>query len=126
MKVFPRPKQRSPLKRQPLRSPGQSVQQEMHRLLEDRMLPILLFAAMMGFVALYDWSVVLLHLTPRPYVSTTLFILGAGYATYKFFDVKRTIERSRWGGTGSGSSGSSWRTCGRTVLACFTIWSATA
>jgi hypothetical protein len=72
----------------------------MDHLLEDRMLPILMFAAMMGFLAVYDWTVVLLHFTPRPYVSTTLFLLGAGYATYKYFDFKRTVERLRLGRDG--------------------------
>ncbi len=80
MKVFPRP---------PLRSPGQSVQREMDRLLEDRMLPILLFATLMGFMAVYDWTVVLLQYTPWPGVSTTLALLGAGYAGYKYGEVGR-------------------------------------
>jgi hypothetical protein len=100
MKVFPHPPRRSPFKRQPLRSPGQSVQREMDRLLEDRMLPILMFATMMGFMAVYDWTVVLLRYTPKPYLSTSLFLLGTGYATYKYFDFKRTVERLRLGRDG--------------------------
>ena len=97
MKVFPHPPRRSPITRHPLRSPGQSVQREMDRLLEDRMLPTLLFATLLGFMAVYDWTVVLLHYTPHPFFSTTLALLGAGYATYKYFDFKRTIERLRLG-----------------------------
>jgi hypothetical protein len=80
--------------------PGQSVQREMERLLEDRMLPIVMFAVMMGFMAVYDWSVVLLHYTPHPYFSSDLFLVGASYATYKFFDFKRTLERLRLGRDG--------------------------
>jgi len=91
MKVFPRPQ---------LRSPGQSVQREMDRLLEDGILPIIMFTVMMGFVAVYDWTVVLLQYTPRPEVSTTLAIVGAAYATYKYFDFKRTMERLRLGRDG--------------------------
>ena len=100
MKVFPHPPRRSPFKRKPLRLPGQSVQREMDRLLEDRMLPILLFATLMGFMAVYDWAVVLLHYTPHPYFSTTLAIVGASYATYEYFDFKRTVERLRLGRDG--------------------------
>jgi hypothetical protein len=100
MKVFPHPPRRSPFKRKLLRSPGQSVQREMDRLLEDRALPIIVFASVMGVMAIYDWAVILLHYTPRPYFSTTLALLGAGYATYKYFDFKRTIERLRLGRDG--------------------------
>ena len=100
MKVFPHPPRRSPFTRHPLRSPGQSVQREMDRLLEDRMLPTLLFATLLGFMAVYDWTVVLLHYTPHPFFSTTLALLGACYATYKYFDFKRTVERLRLGRDG--------------------------
>jgi len=72
----------------------------MDRLLEDRILPIIMFTVMMGFMAVYDWTVVLLQYTPRPEVSTTLALVGAAYATYKYFDFKRTMERLRLGRDG--------------------------
>ena len=100
MKVFPHPLRRSPFTRPPLRSPGQSVQREMDHLLEDRMLPILMFAVMMGFMAVYDWTVVFLQYRPQPLLSTSLAVLGIGYATYKYFDFKRTVERLRLGRDG--------------------------
>ena len=61
MKVFPRPLRRSPFTRPPLRSPGQSVQREMDRLLEDRMLPVVVFAGVLVLIAVHDWLVVLLN-----------------------------------------------------------------
>ena len=100
MKVFPHPPRRSPFTRPPLRSPGQSVQREMDRLLEDRILPIIMFTVMMGFVAVYDWTVVLLQYRPHPYLSTSLALVGAAYTTYKYFDFKRTMDRLRLGRDG--------------------------
>lgn len=120
MTVFPRPAWRSPFTRKPLRLPGQSVQREMNRLLEDRILPVVLFAAMMGLMAVYDWSVVLLHYTPKPYLSTTLAFLGAAYATYSYFGFRRTMEHLKIGRDGERIAGSSWSPCGRTAPACFT------
>jgi len=64
------------------------------------MLPILLFATLMGFMAVYDWTVALLQYTPRPAVSTTLALVGAGYAAYKYVDFKCTIDRLRLGRDG--------------------------
>ena len=40
------------LKEKPLRRPGQSVQRDMERLLEDRFLPIVVFATVIGAFAL--------------------------------------------------------------------------
>ena len=98
----------------------------MDRLLEDRMLPIVKFATLMGFMAVYDWAVVWLHYKPHPYFSTSLFLFGAGYAGYKYVAFKRTIERLRGcdqAGTVSGLSGNSWRTCWQMGRGCFTTWS---
>jgi hypothetical protein len=72
----------------------------MDRLLEDRMLPVIAFATVMGVMAVHDWLIVLFQYTPRPYITTTIALLGVGYATYKFFDFKRAIERLRLGRDG--------------------------
>jgi len=100
MKVFPKSTRRSPFTREPLRFPGQSVQREMERLVEDRLLPIMMFAVAMGIMATHDWCVVLLHYTPNLYLSTSLALLSGGYATYKYFDCKHTVERLRLGRDG--------------------------
>jgi len=100
MKVFPKPIRCSPFKRKPLRFPGQSVQEEMDRLLEDRMLPIIMFATIVAVMALHDWLIALHLYTPQPYFSASLALLGIGYGTYKYFDFKRTVERLRLGRDG--------------------------
>jgi hypothetical protein len=41
MNTNTRTKTRSPLKRKPLRNPGESIQIEMERLLEEKLIPIL-------------------------------------------------------------------------------------
>lgn len=95
MKVFPKPPRRSPFTRKPLRLPGQSVQREMERLVEDQLLPTIVFTAALGTVAFNDWLVTLQIYRPYPYVTTPLALLAGGYAVYKYFDGKRTLERLR-------------------------------
>jgi hypothetical protein len=95
MKVFPKPVRRSPFKRKPLRFPGQSVQDEMNRLLEDRMVPILVFAAIFVVMAVHDWMIALSLYRPQPWFSLGVALLGIGYGTFKYFDFKRTVERLR-------------------------------
>jgi hypothetical protein len=95
MKVFPKPARRSPFKRKPLRFPGQSVQDEMNRLLEDRMVPIFMFATVLGAMAFFDWMTVFGFYRPQPWLTSGMALAGMGYGTYKFFDFRRTIERLR-------------------------------
>ncbi len=95
MKAFPKPVRRSPFKRKPLRFPGQSVQDEMNRLLEDRMVPILVFAAILAVMAVHDWMIALSLYRPQPWFSLGVALLGIGYGILKYFDFKRTAERLR-------------------------------
>jgi len=64
--VFPKPVHRSPFKRKPLRMPGQSIQDEMNRLLEDRMIPIVVFVGLFAVYALNDWMITLGLYRPMP------------------------------------------------------------
>ena len=126
MKVFPHPLRRSPFTRPPLRSPGQSVQREMDRLLEDRILPIIMFTFMMGFMAVYDWTVVLLQYTPRPEVSTTLASWEPPTPPTSTLISSAPWNAYAWDGMASGSWANSWRTSGRTGRVSFTTWWARA
>ena len=54
---------RSPLKQKPLRNPGESVQEDIQRVLEGQMLPLALLATLAIIVALDHWW---RHFAPRP------------------------------------------------------------
>ncbi len=91
---------RSPLKQKPLRRPGQSVQREMDRLLEDWLLPIIVVSTNFCIVAAYDWAYTLHWLKPQPILWTALALPSTAFAFYSYFTTKRKLLRLKLGRDG--------------------------
>lgn len=91
---------RPSLKGKFLRRPGQSLQREIDRLLEDKFLPIVVFATMIGFVTIYEWERSVFNFPPHPYWLTALALPTIGYCVYKYFALRKQLERLRLGRDG--------------------------
>jgi nuclease-like protein len=91
---------RSPLKQKPLRRPGQSVQREMDRLVEDRLLPLMVFTCFMWLLALHEWGYAFHWPSPSPRVMTVFALACTGYMVYSYFTAKRRLRRLQLGRDG--------------------------
>ena len=67
----------------------------MNPLLEDRLLPIVMFASVVTVMAVHDWLIALSLYRPLPWLTSGLAVFSIGYGTYRYFDFKRTVERLR-------------------------------
>jgi hypothetical protein len=91
---------RSSLKEKILRRPGQSMQREMDRIVEDKVLPLISFTTAIGVVACYEWLRWFLNLPPHPYFYTALALPLMGYCVYVYFSQRKRLERLRLGRDG--------------------------
>ncbi len=67
---------RSPLKARPLRTPGQSVSDDIQRLLDDKVLPTLLVVGALWMITLIEWLGYLRDAPRLPWVYTAITLLG--------------------------------------------------
>jgi hypothetical protein len=86
-------KNQPPLKAKILRRPGQSLQREMDRLLEDRLLPVVMFTAMMGMATVSEWLRWFSNSPPHPYFFTVLTLPMIVYSVYLYVSMRKRLER---------------------------------
>lgn len=109
----------SPLKRKPLRNPGESLQQDMERLLEDKVMPDLWAAAVVVMLAAWEWWRWFTKSPPRPVPVTLAAILVIAYGVRRFFRFRKQYKSLRLGLEGEkvvGQSLESLRSCGCRVF----------
>lgn len=83
----------SPLRRPPLRQPGQSLQEEMDRVWEDKIEKRFILALSLFLLAFWDWWGWLFK-TPRlPWFTTAIAV---GYLAYAAVRVRPLYKRYRW------------------------------
>jgi len=83
---------RSPLKGKPLRLPGQSVQEERDRLINDVASEWILFSAFAIAFALFEWYRWVMNVPPSPWLLTGVAAIVVGIAVFK---VRRLLPRLR-------------------------------
>jgi len=79
---------RSPLKENPLRYPGQSLDEQLDQIKWD-MLSFLLVPLLLVFLAIWEWWRWYLKSPPHPIPATILAIILLGYCIPKFFKLRR-------------------------------------
>lgn len=82
---------RSPLKAKPLRTPGQSVSDEIQKVLDDKVLPTLLVVAALWMIALIEWFGVLANAPRMPWIYTVIATAATAYAVWLFRKAKRRV-----------------------------------
>lgn len=88
---------RSPLKKKPLRNPGESIQQEMETLLENEVLPHVMGAAIAIIFAVYEWVRWITNTPPQPIPITVFALIFAAFTTYKVVTVRQRYRNLRLG-----------------------------
>lgn len=84
---------RSPLKSAPLRNPGQSLDEEMTRLLEDKFLPSLIGSALFFAIAMMEWWRWYLQSPPQPLLFTAIMLIAMLVTARKFIVIRRRIRQ---------------------------------
>ena len=84
---------KSPLKAAPLRNPGQSLDEEITALWDDK--AFFYFVFILGYlgIAAVDWFRWLTDTPIKPVGSTIVFLLVFSFSAYKLIGIKRTSER---------------------------------
>jgi hypothetical protein len=83
---------RSPLKDVPLRLPGQSVQEQIDRIYETRVLQPIVLTAGFIILAIIQWSYTLIPARPNPLITTGVAMLALAYTVVSVTRAKRTIH----------------------------------
>jgi hypothetical protein len=98
-------KKRSPLKEKPLRNPGDSLQEEIQRLIDDQLLPSVLTAVFVLMLAAHEWWCWLTSAPPQPVAVTLVACVFVAYAVYRYVSVHPQLRSLRLGREGEKSVG---------------------
>jgi len=91
---------RSPLKDKPLRNPGQSLDNDIQKIIDDQaMAPV---AAVLGvwMVAFVEWMGVWIDLPRRPWIYTLVALAGTTWLIWRVTRVRASVRRLRLGRDG--------------------------
>ena len=100
-----KPKVRSPLKSAPLRNPGQSLDEEIRRLLVEDFTYYMYMGALFLAVALMEWIRWLHNSPPMPKIYTVVAGVIVIYASRKAIKIKREIRNLKQGREGEKAVG---------------------
>jgi hypothetical protein len=87
------PRSRSPLRLEPLRLPGQSLDEAIDTLFWDELGPPFLFAFTLAILAGFEWLTALTRVPPQPWLFTGLAVAASVYATRKFTKLRARFRR---------------------------------
>jgi hypothetical protein len=90
----------SPLKDKPLRNPGQSLDEEIQELFDDKIVSALWVTMALFLVAVLEWFAYWRHLPRQPVTYTAMALLAAAYTTWRFFKVRKRMRALRQGRDG--------------------------
>lgn len=102
-------KTKSPLTANPLRLPGQSVDEELERVLEDKVRSRLMFAVISFVFALMEWWRWYFEVSPNPLAYSLVFVITAIVVTPGIWSAKQSVRRLKLGRDGE-------RAVGQTLL----------
>jgi hypothetical protein len=90
-------KSRTPLERKPLRNPGESIQLERSRLMEEEFAPALVLAICAVLAAAWEWANWYFRWPRQPGAVTLAAMIFVGYGAYKFETIRRRMRTLRLG-----------------------------
>lgn len=90
-------KSRSPLERRPLRNPGESIQHERSRLMEDEFVPALMLAICAALAAAWEWANWYFRWPRQPVAISFVALIFMAYGTYKFISIRKRMTTLRLG-----------------------------
>jgi len=90
-------KARSPLKVPPLRNPGQSLDEELQRILVDKFLPYFIFPPLIIAYAIGEWWRLHLSSSPSPRFATVLAFISVLYSIYQVRKMRPKLRAFKLG-----------------------------
>ena len=97
---------KSPLKDNPLRNPGQSIDDEIKRVIDDDVVPYFLYSFLFIFITVYSWLIWLQIIDiPNPILMTVVTVLVSSYCFYKLIALKKKLKALRLGRDGERAVG---------------------
>lgn len=91
---------RSPLKDKPLRNPGQSLDEQLDEIIDDKVCAPLLIALILVVLAGLEWWRYYFTQKPSPYLYTVGTLLGIGYAAFQIWRVWPRLQALKQGRNG--------------------------
>ena len=95
----------SPLKRKPLRNPGQGLDEEIQSLFEDKLFSYFWFTGAFFILALMEWYGTLTSSPRRPWLFTVAAIVTLAWSAWKIVRLKRHIAALKQGRDGERAVG---------------------
>ncbi len=96
---------KSPLKDKPLRQPGQSVQEELDKLVDDKLMPYVIASCLFIAMAVQQWLAHFNNTPPKPVLASLLALSAITYTIYLFFKNKNNIKNLKLGRDGEKAVG---------------------
>lgn len=88
---------RSPLKRKPLRNPGESLQEEIHKILDEGVVGALLPVMALLLWTVQEWMHWLFNTPPSPFIATGMLVATSIYAFRNILKLNKQIRNLRLG-----------------------------
>ncbi len=95
----------SPLRAKPLRLPGESVDKEIDRWINDKAFGTLFAAGCFCFVAYFEWYGYLTHSPRRPLLFTVVAAAAVIFAGWRIWSIRLRVKRLRQGRDGERAVG---------------------
>ena len=96
---------RSPLKSKPLRNPGQSLDEELQRVLDDQVTPYFWFAAVLCLLAALEWFGYLRNAPRQPIVFTAIAGAAVTFVGFRLWQIRKRVQRLKLGRDGERAVG---------------------
>lgn len=96
---------KSPLKASPLHNPGESIEAEIQRIVDDEVSKYALFGVFWIVLALMEWLKWYLESPPSPIIYTAITVLVTPYCIFKLSRLRRQLKRLKLGRDGEKAVG---------------------
>ena len=96
---------KSPIKNEPLRSAGQSLEEQIEDTLLDKLLYYIMFATFMIMLTIFEWVRYLTDSPPNPRFTTFLALIVIGFCAFQIYKVRRQLVPMQLGLKGERSVG---------------------
>jgi len=98
-------KKKSPLKDKPLRHAGQSLDEEINRLIDEDAMPYLAGALFLILIAAFEWYRWYIQIPPSPWIFTIMAVLFTAFTSYKIIKIRAKMANLKQGRDGEKAVG---------------------
>lgn len=98
-------KPRSPLKDKPLRNPGQSLDEEIQRVIDEQAMAPMAAIAMLWAITLVEWTAVWRNVPRRPWVFTLVALTGTVWLALRVIRLRHKVRTLKLGRDGERAVG---------------------